>query len=386
MLKQKITKRQIPLPVLILVVAVIAIVTVQMTVSVMALTPEPVAPADDKEVVTLTAAPTPSDTSSITNGVFMQDPKTKAIRKVTPDAIATKTNRTTKGSGGSIVTVTPAGPQTLAGLSLYVDGSLMAQGRQPQIASQPSGRWFGGWNTNVQADVSRTVMAAAQSGTIATLVAYNIPVRDCGSYSAGGANSSAAYRAWIQSFANGIGSNKAIVILEPDALPGLDCLSIDGQRQRLSDIAFAVNALASTGAATYLDAGNYTWQSASVMAERLKSANVASARGFSLNVSGYGWTENSINYGQQLVSALGGGKGFVIDTSRNGNGPAPGNEWCNPRGRALGKIPSTNTGVSSLDAYLWVKVPGESDGTCNGGPAAGEWWNEMADELIRNAK
>ena len=122
------------------------------------------------------------------------------------------------------------------------------------------------------------------------------------------------------------------------------------------------------------------------MAQRLKSANVAQARGVSLNVSGYGWTDQSIGYGQQLVRALGGGKGFVIDTSRNGNGPAPGNEWCNPRGRALGIAPTTSTGAASLDAYLWIKTPGESDGTCNGGPSAGEWWQEIADELISNRR
>ena len=41
---------------------------------------------------------------------------------------------------------------------------------------------------------------------------------------------------------------------------------------------------------------------------------------------------------------------------------------------------------SGLDALLWVKLPGESDGTCNGGPAAGAWFPSMALELARNAK
>jgi len=51
-----------------------------------------------------------------------------------------------------------------------------------------------------------------------------------------------------------------------------------------------------------------------------------------------------------------------------------------------------------LDAYLWVKIPGESDGQCyrwtNGpldpvrnmmDPAAGQWFPQMALELVHNA-
>ncbi|MET0953525.1 MAG: hypothetical protein ABWX57_09565 [Aeromicrobium sp.] len=30
----------------------------------------------------------------------------------------------------------------------------------------------------------------------------------------------------------------------------------------------------------------------------------------------------------------------------------------------------------------WVKHPGESDGTCNGGPAAGLWWRAGALALL----
>ena len=84
----------------------------------------------------------------------------------------------------------------------------------------------------------------------------------------------------------------------------------------------------------------------------------------------------------QRISALVGGKHFIIDTSRNGVG---GNgEWCTTRGRALGALPTTRTGNVLVDAFLWVKQPGESDGTCNGGPKAGRWWPEYALELARN--
>jgi endoglucanase len=69
-----------------------------------------------------------------------------------------------------------------------------------------------------------------------------------------------------------------------------------------------------------------------------------------------------------------GGKHFVIDTSRNGAGAAPGGAWCNPPGRALGASPGSAGHGARVDALLWIKRPGESDGTCNGGPSAGAFW------------
>ena len=133
----------------------------------------------------------------------------------------------------------------------------------------------------------------------------------------------------------------------------------------------------------YIDAGNARWQPAPVMANRLQQAGIAMADGFSLNVSNFQPTSINVAYGEQ-ISRLTGGKHFIIDTSRNGM-PANSTEWCNPRGRALGVTPTTNTGHPLIDAFLWVKQPGESDGTCNGGPRAGSWWSDYALELSRLA-
>ena len=60
--------------------------------------------------------------------------------------------------------------------------------------------------------------------------------------------------------------------------------------------------------------------------------------------------------------------------------------WCNPPGRALGSPPTARHGDPLIDAYLWIKKPGESDGECNGGPKAGDFWQERALELARNSK
>ncbi|MGH7487297.1 MAG: glycoside hydrolase family 6 protein, partial [bacterium] len=58
--------------------------------------------------------------------------------------------------------------------------------------------------------------------------------------------------------------------------------------------------------------------------------------------------------------------------------PTSDDEWCNPAGRGLGSRPTTNTADPLVDAYLWIKSPGESDGACNGAPPAGEWWADYA--------
>jgi endoglucanase len=98
---------------------------------------------------------------------------------------------------------------------------------------------------------------------------------------------------------------------------------------------------------------------------------------------------------------------FVIDTSRNGQGPwqppagyPDAQDWCNPPDRGLGLRPTANTGNPLVDAYLWVKIPGESDGECTRGlgptgtvdpewgivdPGAGQWFPEMALDLVHNA-
>jgi endoglucanase len=254
-----------------------------------------------------------------------------------------------------------------------------------KIASQPQADWFGDWSGDVRSAVASRVSTIATAGALPVLVAYNIPIRDCQGYSGGGASSPSAYKDWIRSFAAGIGSRRAIVVLEPDALAGMGCLSAADQSTRLSLLSDAVSVLAGyPGIKTYIDAGHSRWQAASVIAGRLKSAGVARAAGFSLNISNFLPTSEERGYGDQ-VSALVGGKHFLVDTSRNGLGPSADGQWCNPPGRALGDRPTSATGDPLADAWFWIKRPGESDGTCNGGPAAGQWWADYALGLAQRA-
>lgn len=250
------------------------------------------------------------------------------------------------------------------------------------IAAYSQASWFGDWNGNVRRDVDASVDRAR--GDLPVLVAYNIPQRDCGQWSAGGAGDGDDYREWMRSFAKGIGDREAVVILEPDALAAMECLTPEARARRIELLRDAIDILKSeSGASVYLDAGHPRWHDAEEMARRIQEVG-GLLDGFALNVSNTHATELNIAYGEE-ISRLTGGLHFVIDTSRNGRGAPADGEWCNPRGRSLGVLPTTNTGHPLVDAYLWIKRPGESDGECNGGPAAGKWYEEYALELARNA-
>lgn len=250
-----------------------------------------------------------------------------------------------------------------------------------RLAAQPTAAWFGDWNADVAADVDR-LLDRVPPGVTPVLVAYAIPQRDCGGFSGGGTADGAAYRRWARAFADGLAGRRAVVVLEPDAVALTDCLAPAQREERLALLADAVGVLSSPATDVYVDGGHSRWVPAEEMAARLVRAGVGSAAGFALNVSNFGDTEGEIAYGD-AVSAATGGAHFVIDTGRNGRGSD--GTWCNPPGRALGATPTLRTGRPLVDAFLWVKPPGESDGACNGGPPAGTWWPERAVGLARAA-
>ncbi len=291
----------------------------------------------------------------------------------------------------------PAQPGPLAGMRLYVDPESNAArqaaawrtshpadaAEMEKLALQPVADWFGDSSGPVRAAVAARVATVRAAGAVPLLVAYDIPMRDCGSYSGGGAASPSAYRGWVRDFAAGLGAGPAIVILEPDALALADCLTPAQRTERYALLRDAVSVLKSApGVHVYVDAGHSAWQPAATIADRLRDAGVDRADGFALNVSNFQRTGDAVAYGQAIAGQLGDAH-FVVDTGRNGLGPALDNAWCNPSGRALGRPPTTRTGQPLVDAYLWIKPPGESDGTCNGGPAAGAWWPAYALGLAR---
>ncbi|MFT4122746.1 MAG: glycoside hydrolase family 6 protein [Microbacteriaceae bacterium] len=288
------------------------------------------------------------------------------------------------------ILVTPADSNPFAGQTLYVNpdstaaqAAASSSGEEQAAAARIAAVATGIWITPEQHDtrsvasfVRGVVADAATALALPVLVVYGIPDRDCSTGLSSGGTTSADYPDWVGEIAAGIGEYPAVVILEPDSLASIP--SCDNEQERVGELSAAIEALGATPASIYLDGGHSSWLSAADQAALLTEAGVAGVRGFASNVANYNTTADELAYDEQ-VSELVGGSHFVIDTSRNGNGSN--GEWCNPSGRALGEEPAATDDVDGHDANLWVKVPGESDGTCNGGPEAGQWWAEMALEL-----
>ncbi len=261
------------------------------------------------------------------------------------------------------------------------------------MAAQPVADWLGDWLPDVGRYVRWYIRAKlAPSGATGFFAVYNLPNRDCsGRFSAGGLRTAAQYRAWIDAVASAIGTYPTVMVVEPDGLPDAGCLPAGLRRERYGLEAYAVRRFAALGHTTvYLDAGRSDWRPWRAMVAALRASDVAGARGFALDVTGYATTAHELAYGDRIATALG-GKHFIVNTSRNGRGPwkprvrSFANLWCNERGRALGPAPTTDTHDPRADALEWVLHPGYSDGPCHGGGPAGTWWPAYALELARNA-
>jgi hypothetical protein len=110
------------------------------------------------------------------------------------------------------------------------------------------------------------------------------------------------------------------------------------------------------------------------MADLIRQTGVIDrVRGFATNVSNYQASADEFAYAASLSSLLGGAHA-IVDTSRNGAATSDG-EWCNPPGQLVGD-PGGMFHDDVVDTNLWIKPPGESDGECAGGPAAGVYWPE----------
>lgn len=230
---------------------------------------------------------------------------------------------------------------------------------------------------------------------------------------------------------------------------------ISAAEQRYAQLRGAVDILSALPKARiYLDGTGSSWLAPGEIASRLIKADVARVEGFFLNVSNFESDERVVPYARWVSDCIAlvtrGGldprecpsqyrpasfedtstwtrtdqvydrlfartglkrdpatqKHAAIDTSRNGKGswtPPAGKYrdaevWCNPPGRGLGRRPTLDSSNPYVDAFLWIKIPGESDGECLRGtsgpadpergmtaPPAGKWFPEQARELIELA-
>jgi endoglucanase len=312
-------------------------------------------------------------------GCTSSQPEPEVTATKTPTTIQNESNHEIFGDGLYLQKDSLA---ARAAATLRRDGNDSGADAATSLAEVPTAIWLGDqYNVaEVRQVVASNVAAAEKAGTTPVFVVYAIPNRDCGDYSAGGWTP-AEYPVWTQAIADTLAGHRAAVMIEPDSLAMLSNCP-DETSTRIPLVKQAVEQLAAAQVPAYLDAGNSHWVQPAVIAERLKQAGIADARGFFTNVASFYPVDDERAFAEE-VSAQTDGAHYVIDVSRNGQGWK--GTWCNPAGVGLGQAPHATYGSSGLDALLWVKTPGISDGSCNGGPDAGVWYASYAQELVRNA-
>jgi len=320
--------------------------------------------------------------------------------------------------------------------------------RLKKVAAFPTAVWLESLETAKLAgptlDDALKQEAAGGGPIVPLFVIYNLPNRDCAAEGSRGElfvdkGGEALYQSqFIDVIAAAFAahpSQKITVVLEPDSLPNLvtnaelpTCAAAEQVYRR--GVAYAISKLSMPNVFIYMDAAHAGWlgwpknlpKAITVFKEVLAAAGGADRiRGFALNVSNYDPSrepnskknspdepsQDELGYAEDLAAGLAKvgitGKGFVIDTSRNGKGgirSTPGN-WCNVKGAGLGARP-TAAPAPNIDAYVWVKTPGESDGTTDrkaarfdencvsddampGAPEAGELFAPYLLELAKNA-
>jgi cellulose 1,4-beta-cellobiosidase len=369
---------------------------------------------------------------------------------------------TTSGSGSvtrsaSTAARRPANANPFAGARFYVDPAYRAEVERaaaglPEaaaglhaVAQLPTAIWLD--SIAKAATVGRTLDDAAtqQQATgeavLTVFVLYDMPNRDCAAASSSGElgvpDGEARYqRDFVDVVAAAFrahSSQRIVAILEPDSLANvatnLDkprCAASEGAYRRA--VAYALRALSLPNVSAYLDAAHAGWLGwdgnrramARVLADVVTAAGAgAQPRGVAINVSNYdplvagsGAADDNpcpdeLTYARMLVQSLAEAgvdcPGVVVDTSRNGRRPGrarPGT-WCNVRGAGLGERPRAAP-ATGIDAYFWVKPPGESDGTSDpaaprydpscstpesapGAPQAGVFFPRYLAELVANA-
>jgi cellulose 1,4-beta-cellobiosidase len=293
-------------------------------------------------------------------------------------------------------------------------------------------------------DQAKQQQQASGQPTLSVFVVYDMPNRDCAAKSSAGElrvaeNGAARYRTeFIDPIAAHFKAHPElpiVVILEPDSLANLATnlnmpACAEARHVYMESAVYAIQKLALPNVSIYLDAAHAGWlgwdanreKAVKVFKQVLKAAGgVDMIRGFATNTSNYthlsnrdGMAMESTNpcyneriYVKKLAVMLSDfgirDKGFIIDTSRNGKGQVRKvwGSWCNVKGAGLGERPRAEP-EPFVDAYFWVKPPGESDGTSDptqprfdescvspdsakGAPQAGAWFGSYFLDLVHNA-
>jgi len=225
------------------------------------------------------------------------------------------------------------------------------------------------------------------------------------------------------------------IILEPDSLGNLVTnMAVEkcaGAAEAYKNgVAYAIQRLQLPNVHLYIDATHGGWLgwdgnlplAAELFAEVLGRAGAnAKIRGFATNVSNYNafhanprenftewsnsWDESHyVNSLKPYLEANNLPAKFIVDVGRSGalGARSAWGNWCNIEGAGFGPKPTTVTNDTIVDALVWAKPGGESDGgsdststrfdeMCVGpdakvpAPEAGQWFDAYVVDLIKNA-
>jgi len=317
-----------------------------------------------------------------------------------------------------------------------------------KVKQYPSGLWLDSIahvaNLPLWLGEARKQQQASGKPTLSLVVVYDLPNRDCAANSSAGElkvseNGAARYRAEfidvIVSHFKNYSDLPIVVILEPDSLGNLvtnmnlpKCS--ESRSTYVDSTVYAIQKLQLPNVSIYLDAAHAGWLGWDGHRESLikiykkvlkQAGGYDMIRGFATNVSNYTHLYNrdgaamessdpcynEMVYVKKLAVGLSDSgvknKGFIIDTSRNGKGGIRKvwGHWCNIKGAGLGERPRAAP-EPFIDAFFWVKPPGESDGisdstqprfdpecasneSAQGAPQAGVWFQRYFLDLVRNA-
>ncbi|PKY02029.1 cellobiohydrolase II [Aspergillus campestris IBT 28561] len=374
----------------------------------------------------------------------------------------TSSSTRTSTSAGATTTAAPSG-NPFSGYQLYVNpyyssevhslaipsltGSLVA--KATAAAKVPSFVWLDvaakvPTMGTYLADIKAQNAAGASPPVAGIFVVYDLPDRDCaalasnGEYAIGN-NGVANYKKYIDAIRAQLvkySDVHTILLIEPDSLANLVTnLNVpkcaNAQAAYMECVSYALKELDLPNVSMYIDAGHAGWlgwaanvgPAATLYASVYKDAgSPAAVRGLATNVANYNawsigtcpsYTSGNTNCDEKryinalapLLRDAGFPAHFLMDTSRSGAQPTKQSawgDWCNVIGTGFGERFSTNTGDPLLDAFVWVKPGGESDGTSDSSatrydahcgysdslqpaPEAGTWFQAYFEQLLVNA-
>ncbi|RHY82915.1 hypothetical protein DYB31_005739 [Aphanomyces astaci] len=249
------------------------------------------------------------------------------------------------------------------------------------------------WYTDRGGDAISDLLQKCSGSQVPSIVIYGLPNKDCaGGFSSSGNNKDAAmYKTWVQSLVSRVGSREVVYVLEPDAIGLLSNNYCAKENNYLDNLKVALGLISSGNPNAKVYADVASWANVAEATKVLNDLKTAGRLdGVTINTSNYKTNAQLMSFCTAISGATG-GLHCVFDTSRNYRGSV-GDEWCNSRSAGIGAPPGTDTGHPLVDYNLWLKVPGESDGTCSGrtadaqeGPSAGAFFPDGFASLWDNS-